>query len=215
MKNTNLIRQTRFLVTSICILTMVTACGGGDDKCEAHGLFSLFVCLTGVKSKGDPEQIAVQTAASNDPATTMGAKGIDNATSTIMQVAEYEPNNSLDNANVVSLPSSPAGTSTGVAVNGSTKSGDDPSDYFIFAPNRSGSYNISLCADLCTEILEDDSSYIMIYDQYQTTIAATPIGTVARQEVSVELTAGVAYYVEVHGYNTGGISLDYKMVIAD
>ena len=57
--------------------------------------------------------------------------------------------------------------------------------------------------------------YIAVYDQSQTTIASTPIGTVARQIFTVDLTAGLAYYVEINGYNTGPDSFAYKLVVVD
>ncbi len=54
----------------------------------------------------------------------------------------------------------------------------------------------------------------MIYDQNQTTIASTPVGTIARQEFAVDLTAGFAYYVEVNGYAAAD-RYDYQLAIAN
>jgi len=47
----------------------------------------------------------------------------------------------------------------------------------------------------------------------ETTIVSTPVGTVAEQVFSAELTAGLAYYVEVHGYSTASMSYAYQLVI--
>ena len=55
----------------------------------------------------------------------------------------------------------------------------------------------------------------MIYDQYQTTITGTPVGTITRQEIAADLTAGFAYYVEVNGYNSGGAIYDYRLMVID
>jgi hypothetical protein len=38
---------------------------------------------------------------------------------------------------------------------------------------------------------------------------------VEEQRLVVELTAGLAYYVEVNGYNTASMRYDYKLVIID
>ena len=53
----------------------------------------------------------------------------------------------------------------------------------------------------------------MIYDQSQTTIASTPIGTDATLALKTKLNAGVAYYVEVNGTNTLGVHFVYDLFI--
>ena len=55
----------------------------------------------------------------------------------------------------------------------------------------------------------------MVYDQSQSTIASTPLGSVVKQQLGVDLLAGLAYYVEVNGYNTGPSTVDYKLVLID
>ena len=42
-----------------------------------------------------------------------------------------------------------------------------------------------------------------------------PIGTIAEQIFTVDLTAGLAYYVEINGYNTGPDSFAYKLIVVD
>ncbi len=128
---------------------------------------------------------------------------------------EFEPNSSLDNANVVTLPAGPTDTSVGLEIDGSVQSADDSADYFIFTPNRSGVFSAYLCAVTCAEILQDDAVYIMIYDQNQTTIASTSVGSIVAQELAADLSSGLAYYVQVQGYNTGEGSYDYRLVIID
>ena len=54
----------------------------------------------------------------------------------------------------------------------------------------------------------------MIYDQNQTTIASTPVGTMARQEFTVELAAGLAYYIEVNGYAAAD-RYDYVLAVIE
>ena len=132
----------------------------------------------------------------------------------IGQFGEYEPNNLLDNANIVTIPDGSADESASLHLRGTVQGTHDVADFFVFTPTRSGAHLIYLCADTCDESLEEDSAYIMIYDQNQTTIASTPVGTIARQEFAVDLTAGFAYYVEVNGYATAD-RYDYQLVIAN
>jgi hypothetical protein len=120
-------------------------------------------------------------------------------------VAEYEPNNVPDNANILST--------TGSHVDGNVQRGIDGSDFYIFTPPASGSYRISVCEGVCVDTALSDAVYVMVYDQTQTTIAGTPIGVIEKQEVAVELTAGMAYYIEVNGYNADTFAYPYRLEI--
>jgi len=128
--------------------------------------------------------------------------------------SEYEPNNILGNANVMMIPGTSPGTSEFVAIKGSVQQQADASDHFIFTPPQSGSYRLYICEATCEAAAEDDAVYVMIYDQSQTTLASTPIGTTAKQEVDVDLIAGFAYYVEINGYNAGEFRYDYELAVA-
>ena len=121
----------------------------------------------------------------------------------------------MDNANNVQFPPAPSDASAAVEITGAVKQDDDPADFFIFTPIRSDTFAVYLCAETCTEQVEGDSVYIAIYDQAQTTIASTPIGTVAKQIFTADLTAGLAYYVEINGYNTGPDGFAYKLIVVD
>jgi hypothetical protein len=55
----------------------------------------------------------------------------------------------------------------------------------------------------------------MVYDQSQSTVAGTPVGSIETQHLGIDLVAGLAYYVEVNGYNTGSTGEDYRLVIID
>ncbi len=72
-----------------------------------------------------------------------------------------------------------------------------------------------ICTESCAGTLQDDAVYIMIYDQNQTTIASTSVGSIVPQELAANLTSGLAYYVQVQGYNTGQGRYDYRLVIVD
>ena len=71
-----------------------------------------------------------------------------------------------------------------------------------------------LCEETCSEHPVDDEVYLMVYDQSQTTIASTPIGGESEKFLGVELSAGLAYYVEINAYNIAG-DYDYKLVVID
>ena len=202
-------RKTAILATLFGLMTIVAGCGGGDDKKKQQNncldnIVYFFLCAFG-SSVDDPN-------AAGKPSSDSGVTG---ATIAHSSVAEYEPNNVLSNANIVTMPSALTDASKGVEFRGSVQTGVDASDFFIFTPDQSGSHRILLCAETCAESLEDDSVYIMIYDQNQTTIASTPVGTTVSQEVTANLTAGFAYYVEVNGYNAGAERYDYRLAVID
>ena len=203
--------------TSLSLLAMLVACGGSDDEPQTdctENILILFLCAIVADSPAptqDPIPAGVSTSTGNSAANT-GDSGV---TAVVGQADEFEPNNVLGNANIVTFPNGADDAPDGVEFKGSVRTSDDVADYLIFTPNTSGSHRIYLCADTCDDSLEDDAAYIMIYDQNQTTIAGTPIGTIARQEIAADLTAGLAYYVEVNGYNAGSDRYDYRLVVID
>lgn len=133
----------------------------------------------------------------------------------VNHVVEWEPNNTLDNANTFSFPAKGTADAVAIDVDGSVQEGTDPADFFIFTPAESGTFLIYLCGETCIDRVENDLVYLMVYDQSQTTIAGTPVGTVAEQFIHVELTAGLAYYVEINGYNTAAAAFPYRLTIID
>ena len=128
---------------------------------------------------------------------------------------EFEPNNILDNANPVFFRSAPVSDHIGISVTGSVTRGTDAADFIVFTPTRTGAYLVYLRRDGETEIAVSDEVYIAAYDQAQSTIDATPLGTMTEQAIHIEFTAGLAYYVEVNGYNTATSGFDYELVIID
>ncbi len=213
MKTRRSIKNTICTVALISMLTMLAACGegGGKEKknsgndCVKNPLIFIFCVI--VSGTSAPElgsnvgSDSIVTAAAGDSAN-------------IGQFGEYEPNNQLDNANIVTIPDRSADKSASLHLSGTVQGTHDVADFFVFTPARSGAHFIYVCADTCDESREDNSVYIMIYDQNQTTVASTPVGTMARQEFAVDLTAGLAYYVEVNGYATTD-RYDYRLAIID
>ena len=211
-------RNIVYRATLLGLLAMLAACGGDKKEepspCTAN-IIVLIICT--ILSTDSPLPNAGPVSANDLSAAgkPLAPAGVNGETPGIVQVDEFEPNNVLDNANIVTFPGSLAELSTGVEFKGSVQSTGDTADFLIFTPNRSGPHRIYLCADTCAESLEDDAAYIMIYDQNQTTITGTPVGTITRQEIVADLTAGFAYYVEVNGYNAGGASYDYRLMVID
>jgi hypothetical protein len=128
---------------------------------------------------------------------------------------EYEPNSTLDNANPVSFRSAAPDEHIGIEITGTVDQANDAADFFIFTPPRTGHFLVYLCADTCAETLQSDAVYLMVYDQSQTTMTSTPVGAVETQHLGVDLVAGLAYYVEVNGYNSGAATADYRLIIID
>lgn len=214
----NIIRSTsRALQRLGAFLAMTTlaACGGSADDTQCAPVVAIvtlgFGCLGAVTVTSPPPP---PPPVNPPPASPPPPPPSSNVVRMAFHV-EYEPNNTLDNANPVSFKSASADEHIGIDISGNVSQADDAADFFIFTPPRTGQFLIYLCAGDCTETLQSDEVYLMVYDQSQTTLASTPVGAVETQRLGVDLVAGLAYYVEVNGYNTGSATEDYKLVIID
>lgn len=133
----------------------------------------------------------------------------------IARYAEYEPNNIPENANPVAFPIVSGDTVPGIEITGGVRDVSDVSDYFILSPNQSGHYAIYLCADTCTEHPTDSMVAIRVIDQFGTVMAGNPLYEESTKIVTAGLDAGVPYYIQVFGFDTGGQEYPYKLVIID
>jgi len=184
--------------TIISLAAILGGCGGDDDKKKSSETNNCF---------DNPVYFFLCLVTSESESADTGALPTESGTaSSVAAVAEYEPNNILNNANIVNLPAE-------VQLEGSVRSGDDSSDFFVFTPTRTGTHTIMLCDGSCEAAMEDDAAYVMIYDQNQTTIASTPVATIASQQLTAELTAGLAYYIEVNGYNAVAFDYHYRLAV--
>lgn len=104
-------------------------------------------------------------------------------------------------------------TSDGLAIAGTITGDSDVTDQFVFTPPQSGRYGVYLCDGSCDQVLESAVLNIMVFDQSQTTITATPLGTQSEQGVTVNMDAGLAYYVAVSGYNLNLSTSSYQLAI--
>ena len=205
---------------ALLAMTTLAACGGGssDDEMECSALVAVLTaglgCLGTVTVTSPPPP----PPPVNPPPPSSPPPPPSPPSSNIVRMSfhvEYEPNNTLDNANPVSFRSAAPEEHIGIDITGAVNQDDDQADFFIFTPPRSGQFLVYLCSDTCADSLQSDQVYLMVYDQSQSTIAGTPVGTFETQRLSVDLVAGLAYYVEVNGYNTGSTAEDYKLVIID
>ena len=202
--------------TLLMVLAALAACGGSEDEQPCSQ--TLAVLTAGLCLLGD---VTYSSAPSSQPAppSTSGSSSTppppSSNTVVMRRVVEFEPNSTLDNANPVAFRNATADKHIGIEITGSVSQTDDSSDFFILSPPRSGHFLVYLCDESCGETLHSKQVYLMVYDQSQSTIASTPLGSVVKQQLGVDLLAGLAYYVEVNGYNTGPSTVDYKLVLID
>jgi len=213
MINVNDIKRTVGHALLIVIAITMAACGGGDKKnnkkCIRWGSIAGLPACWELSTGNAPP---TQGPTSNSKAESVSA---DSASSPFVNFDEYETNSLLENANVVTLTAESTDSLSGIEIIGSVHAIDDAADYFVLTPNRSSSYDLFLCGENCTDIRQSDAVYLMVYDQSQTTIASTPLGDNVTQKLTVNLAAGLAYYIEVNGYNAVDVVYDYRLVITD
>ncbi len=194
---------------------MLAGCGGEteiNNACDLINELNNASCTIG-QSASEPAQ--QPPATTTPPADTSGGSTDGSGQVRVSHVTEWEPNNTLDNANPFSFPDKGTADAAAIDIDGSVQQDIDPADFFIFTPVESGLHLVYLCGQTCADRVETGEVYIMVYDQSQTTLESTPVGTESEQWLSVELTAGMAYYVEVNGYNTGGGVFPYRLAIVD
>jgi hypothetical protein len=213
MNITQTIRRALQRLGAILAMTTLAACGGSEEETQCSALIAVatagFGCLGTVTVSSPPPPV-------NPPPASPPPPPAQPPGSNIVKMAfhaEYEPNNTLDNANPFGFRSATADEHIGMEISGSLEYDTDATDFFIFTPPRSGHFLVYLCADTCEESLHSDEVYLMVYDQSQSTLAGTAVGAVEAQHLGVDLVAGLAYYVEVNGYNAGPTKKDYKLVV--
>jgi hypothetical protein len=141
--------------------------------------------------------------------------GGESRTANIAQYAEYEPNGTLETANPLAFPTVSGDIVPGIKVTGSVQEASDSSDYFVLTPNQSGFYLIYLCEEVCTEQPTDDMVSISVIDQFGQVIVENPLFQESTKFLTAELDAGLPYYIEVIGFNTGEEAYPYELVIID
>jgi hypothetical protein len=225
----------------ICFMTMgVVACGGGggggggssaplqdlsatdpvtnnpggssggfsDGNCNyswAEVMEKGFGCHTGVGGDGSG-------SGGNSGA---GAPPPESRSVVINHYEEFEPNNIFENANIVEFLPVTGDTLQGIEITGSVESASDDSDYFILTPDRSGLYAIYLCDGVCTEQPTDSKVVIRVLDQFGDVLAENPLYEESTKFLTADFDAGLPYYVQVLGFDTGDESYPYRLVIIE
>jgi len=188
-------------ISLLGLLSALAACGGKSEQEEAcdqaaAGYFPILngiKCVFGSTNNGPAIQSGSGTASFADSNPPLGD-----------QIAEYEPNTPLNNANPLVI------NDAAIAITGRLAFADDAADNFVFTPTRTGDYRVYLCADSCDHALASDTLDLTVLDQSQTTIAATSPGLTNERALSIRLNAGVAYYTQV---STFGTSENYRLAI--
>lgn len=202
-------------IASICILPLFAACEEEKDQfCNFLDLVTS-LCLNKV-IEGALTGTLPTTGGSGSSSGSSGASsgGTSNQASLIVKLFdEYEPNNTLDNANPLYFPPTGSSTLEGIKVTGVVRDIDDVSDFYVFTPTRTGDYTILIRSENCDCPVIASGIYLMIYDQSQTTIVSTPIGTDAALAIKTPLNGGMAYYVEVNGTDTLGDDFVYELLV--
>ena len=194
--------------TLLMVLAALAACGGSEDEQPCSQ--TLAVLTAGLCLLGEVTYSSTSTSGSSSTPPPPSSNTV-----VMRRVVEFEPNSTLDNANPVAFRNATADKHIGIEITGSVSQTDDSSDFFILSPPRSGHFLVYLCDESCGETLHSERVYLMVYDQSQSTIVSTSLGSVVKQQLGVDLLAGLAYYVEVNGYNTGPSPVDYKLVLID
>ena len=132
----------------------------------------------------------------------------------INRVAEYEPNGSAANANIVEFPAVTGDTLQGIEIAGSVATSSDESDFFAFTPDRSGSYAVYLCDGVCTEQPTDAKVALRVLDQFGQPLAENPLYEESSKILTAHFDEGLVYYVQLLGFDTEG-TYPYKLVIIE
>jgi hypothetical protein len=212
MKNqtrlTKIIRHAALLV----VAASMAACGGGDDSSAStcNNPLLLIPCILDGLSDTQPEVIA-SAGTDSSMATISGPVSTNGTEAEVARFDAFEPNNSFDNANIVSYPFHNDGISIGSNLSGT----DDDADTFIFTPNHTGLHSIYVCAETCAAAADDGNLSIMLLDQSQTTLDSTVSSGTSNIEVAAELIAGMAYYVQVRSSDFTMIEREYNLVIVN
>ena len=183
--------KTGIRLVAVGLISILAACGGKSEQeqaCEAAA-DGILPILNGIQCL---------TGAAGEPASKPADSGVTAIANDSSDFVEYEPNTTLDNANPISMGSA------GLTIGGQVSAGDDQADHFVFSPQSGGAFSIYLCASTCESVLQTDALSLMVLDQSQTTVAATPVGVTGEQAVSASLDAGMAYYVSVGGVAESG-----------
>lgn len=212
MKNDTKTAKIFYRAALLLAASMLAACGGGDDD-AASSCNNPLLLIPCILDGQIPTSVDATTAAGTDSSTTAvsGVVSTEGTDAEVIRFEAFEPNNTFDNANIVSMPFA----TNGVAIGGTLSGATDNADTFIFTPDRTGLYSIYVCAETCASAAQANDLSIMLLDQAQTTLDSTATSDSANLEVAASLTAGMAYYVQVRADGLAHAGHTYNLVIVE
>ena len=149
---------------------------------------------------------------------TINSTGIvgDSRIATVYRQSESEPNDSLESANPLNFPLPIADEKFGTSASGSVNGvGGDLDDYYVFTVPETRTYTVYLCNDplICTRGTIAVDWYFYLSDQDFRILDGTTPNTRHEMDVTLELEAGLPYYVGVHVDQASTPNWDYSLTI--
>lgn len=139
----------------------------------------------------------------------------DSRVATLYRQGEAEPNGSLQAAEPMLFPAQISAERVAADIDGSIHSANgDSADYYVFTPPKSGDYHVYLCNDplACQRGTVTDEQTLVVYDQDFTVLAVTCC-LLMQQSMSLQLSAGLPYYVSVVSQNPTSNSWEYNLTV--
>ena len=220
------------------VLPLFAGCGGGDgdeggsDSAQTDsgaGFAGALMCVAVLLVSGDDQ--CVENAVSGSSSGSSGGGGSGSGSGggsgstpppgsnpTMIKLnLEFEPNNSLANANIMSYPMrNVPSDKVGWMVDATVSDIDDAVDVFTFTSDRSGNQMIQLCAPGgpgCVQSVGIDplTAFFRILDQHGTVLRTTQGGAVGQNAQLMHIDSGALYYIEVSAADTMGATFEYSM----
>ncbi len=140
----------------------------------------------------------------------------DSRIATVYTQSESESNDSLDSANPLNFPMPVADERFGTNVSGSVNGvGGDLDDFYVFTVPETRTYTVYLCNDplICIRGTVAFDWYFFISDQDFRVLDGTTPNSLYEMDVTIELEAGLPYYVGVHVAQANTPNWDYNLTI--
>jgi hypothetical protein len=213
MSNRTPIKNGRGALAAIIVLSLLAACGEGDDESAASSgedsglnLGAALACFAYLLVSGNDECIGY---GSSSPSS---SGGFSSGTRYVIN-PDVEPNNDWLTSNhlIIENTASP----DGFTVDGEISDVTDVADTFSLARRTSRNFRFKLCAPSqfqCTEYgaIDTLTAYIDILDSSGRVVASSQ--GASWNFVSTRINAGVTYYVRVAAGDTMAATVGYKLM---
>lgn len=202
----------------------VAACGGeesggGDSKSSGSGgsggsgSGGTVICFAYLLVSGNDDCLS-QVGTSSGGSTSSTPTVPSSTPIAFRQFDEYEPNNTIANANWVDFPKTT--DRDGFIADANVNSASDTADIFAFARTFRRYHAFRLCSHgqkFCNEYGEIDTltAYIDLLDQSGRVLASTQASS--SNYLRVQLAGGVPYYARVVAADTMGARVQYHLLV--